>query len=270
MNFEDFFSGLIELQYQPDVTKDIAGTYGGACIDKAMRQYKIYLRGLGACRQAETLVTDTMEGLLHGYFSARSKVDGTDPCDPQRWLMQAYEYAATCLILVCWDLGLRFDAQFVADWKGRTEAVRAMYPRGLFIVDAMNTDKPRPFNKSGNAEDAGFTDAPELPKELDTDRARLLFKKAEGAGLMEPDGNGYKWLRPYTNRLLAYFLGKVYCGDGTYIDNITKETWVKRGSGYFPELAVERCFDRKDIGTARLQLERLPKGHELVDSLFAD
>lgn len=269
MDFEDFFSGLIELQYQPDVTKDIAGTYGGACIDKAMRQYKIYLRGLGACRQAEILVTDTMEGLLHGYFSARSKVDGTDPYDPQRWLMQAYEYAATCLILICWDLGLRFDAQFVADWKGRTEAVRAMYPRGLFIVDAMNTDKPRPFSKSGEAGAAGSMDAPELPKELDNDRARLLFKKAVAAGLMEPDGNGYKWLQPSTNRLLAYFLGKVYCDDSTYIDSVTKEEFVKRGSSYFPA-AVESFFDRKNIGTARLQLERLPSGHELVDRLFAD
>lgn len=264
MDFEDFFSGLIELQYQPDVTKDIAGTYGGACIYKAMRQYKIYLRGLGACRQAEILVTDTMEGLLHGYFSARSKVDGTDPCDPQRWLMQAYENAATYLILVCWDLGLRFDAQFVADWKGRTEAVRAMYPRGLFIVDAMNTDKPRPFSKSGKAEAAGSMDAPELPKELDTDRARLLFKKAEAAGLMKPDGNGYKWNG--TKALCAYFSERA----GEYLGLHKVETDNGKAAVWKP---FEKLFNLDNFKTCkqdRLKTGTLPKDSKIVDALFQE
>lgn len=52
----------------------------------------------------------------------------------------------------------------------------------------------------------------ELPKELDTDKARKYFAKAVEAGYMEKTANGYKWL--YGNNKgqvrLGYFCAKVY------------------------------------------------------------
>ena len=52
----------------------------------------------------------------------------------------------------------------------------------------------------------------ELPKELDTDKARKYFAKAVEAGYVEKTANGYKWL--YGNNKgqvrLGYFCAKVY------------------------------------------------------------
>ena len=115
---------------------------------------------------------------------------------------------------------------------------------------------------------------PELPDELNTDEAKKMFSKAVKAGLMQPlsNGSGYQWNK--SNVLLAYFCGKIYCGDGLEQDTVTKEWKVKRGSTFFHETALMSLFVNKggqaikNLGQSRLQMQRPPGGYKDIDRLF--
>lgn len=117
---------------------------------------------------------------------------------------------------------------------------------------------------------------PELPDELNTDEAKKLFPKAVKAGLMQPlsNGSGYQWNR--SNALLAYFCGKIYCGDTLKQEAITEEWKVKRGIGLLPEAALMSLFSNKEkqtiknLGQSRLQLDRPPIGYKDIDILFKE
>ena len=109
-------------------------------------------------------------------------------------------------------------------------------------------------------------DETEFPKELNIGNAIELFHKAIEVGLIELIDGKYHWTR--SNVLLAYFCGKIYCGDSFDIDPTTKEYVIKRGSAFFPETAICSLFGLKNLGQSRLQIERLPKGYEEIDRLF--
>ena len=117
---------------------------------------------------------------------------------------------------------------------------------------------------------------PELPDELNTDEAKKMFSKAVKAGLMQPlsNGSGYQWNK--SNVLLAYFCGKIYCGDGLEQDTVTKEWKVKRGSTFFHETALMSLFVNKggqaikNLGQSRLQMQRPPGGYKDIDRLFEE
>lgn len=124
--------------------------------------------------------------------------------------------------------------------------------------------------KKGNEEKK----LPELPDKLNTDKAKEMFPKAVKAGLMQPlsNGSGYQWNK--NNVLLAYFCGKIYCGDGLEQDTVTKEWMLKRGETFFPETDLMSFFVKKDnqaiknLGQSRLQMQRPPKGYKDIDRLF--
>ena len=115
---------------------------------------------------------------------------------------------------------------------------------------------------------------PEPPENLNTDKAKRLFKKAVEAGLMQPLNNmsGYQWNK--SNALLAYFCGKIYCGDSLKQDAITDEWILKRGGTFFPETDLMSFFVKKEnqaiknLGQSRLQMQRPPKGYKDIDRLF--
>lgn len=115
---------------------------------------------------------------------------------------------------------------------------------------------------------------PELPDKLNTEYAKKMFSKAVKAGLMYPlsEGKGYQWEK--SNVLLAYFCGKIYCGDGLARDEVTKEWKVKRGIELFPETDLMSFFvnrDRqaiKNLGQSRLQMINPPNGYKDIDKLF--
>lgn len=117
---------------------------------------------------------------------------------------------------------------------------------------------------------------PDLPDGLNTDEAKKLFPKAVKAGLMQPlsNGSGYQWNR--SNALLAYFCGKIYCGDILKQEAITEEWKVKRGIGFLPEAALMSLFFNKEkqaiknLGQSRLQLDRPPIGYKDIDILFEE
>lgn len=113
-----------------------------------------------------------------------------------------------------------------------------------------------------------------LPEELNTDKAKMIFSKAVKTGLMQPARNGrcYQWNK--SNALLAYLCGKIYCGDSLEQDAITQDLIVKRGNCFFPETALMALFVNKEqkhimnLGQSRLQLTRPPKGYENVERLY--
>ena len=110
---------------------------------------------------------------------------------------------------------------------------------------------------------------PEPPEDLNTDKAKRLFKKAVEAGFMQPlsNGKGYQWNR--SNALLAYFCGKIYCGDKLKQDTTTKDWMLKRGETFLPETDLMSFFVKKEnLGQSRLQMQRPPKGYKDIDSLF--
>ena len=111
-----------------------------------------------------------------------------------------------------------------------------------------------------------------LPDKLDTDDAKRLFSEAIKDNLMYIEGDKYVWCK--SNALLAYFCGRIYCGDTLIKEKVTGELVVKRNSTIFPESALMSLFYNKDgcpirnLGQSRLQLHYPPKEHETVDILF--
>lgn len=121
-------------------------------------------------------------------------------------------------------------------------------------------------------EEAVLEQQPTLPKELATDEAKAILSKAVAQNILRVANGKYIWNG--TNALLAYFCGRLWCGDEVVIDNITKEEVLKRGSGFFPEAHLQLIFCKpdgsglKNLGQSRRQLDRLPKGHEPITQLF--
>lgn len=111
-----------------------------------------------------------------------------------------------------------------------------------------------------------------LPSKLDKNDAKDLFCKAIEVKLMDIDGDKYVWNK--SNALLAYFCGRIYCGDTLIRENLTEEIIVKRNSTIFPESDLMSLFYNKNgcpirnLGQSRLQLYYPPKEHEKVDILF--
>ncbi|MDD2951981.1 MAG: hypothetical protein PHC95_02285 [Parabacteroides sp.] len=76
------------------------------------------------------------------------------------------------------------------------------------ILEEMGV-KPKPLPTEEQEQKA---DEPDLPSELNTERARKYFAKAIKVGYMERTGNGYKWLfgGDKGQARLGYFCNKVY------------------------------------------------------------
>ena len=99
------------------------------------------------------------------------------------------------------------------------------------------------------------------------DKGKSYFTRAIESGLMKQTSNGYEWLASQV--LLAYFCGKIYCGD--YVkENRMDSTWKAGNDAFFPEKALVKLFNRPNIGTSRRkQLDGTPpKGYQKIDELF--
>ncbi len=115
--------------------------------------------------------------------------------------------------------------------------------------------------------------SPTLPNELDTPKARIVFKKAIEKGYMTPKGNRYQWHQ--SNVLLAYLCGKLYSGDFIHKSKHLKDEY-KKGELPFPEKSINGLFyDRTDKALANIKesrngLSSSPKGYTLIDELFKE
>lgn len=107
----------------------------------------------------------------------------------------------------------------------------------------------------------------QLPEELDTPEAREIFEKAIKAGFIEKSETGYKWNG--SNALLSAFCGIVFCGDKVEIDKYLEEKYV-RNSTLFPDSALNKLFNLKNLGQSRLQLMTPPSGYEKIKKILFD
>ena len=110
----------------------------------------------------------------------------------------------------------------------------------------------------------------EVVETIDNDiieKGMPYFNLAIGAGLMKQTANGYEWTESQV--LLAYFCGKIYCGDYVKIGKMDS-TWKAGNDAFFPEKALGTLFNRPNIGTSRRkQLEGTPpKGYQKIEQLF--
>lgn len=99
------------------------------------------------------------------------------------------------------------------------------------------------------------------------DKGMPYFNLAIGAGLMKQTANGYEWTESQV--LLAYFCGKIYCGDYVKVGKMDS-TWKAGNEAFFPEKALGKLFSRPNIGISRRkQLEGTPpKGYQKIEQLF--
>ena len=99
------------------------------------------------------------------------------------------------------------------------------------------------------------------------DKGMPYFNLAIEAGLMRQTAIGYEWLESQV--LLAYFCGKIYCGDYVKVGKMDS-TWKAGNDAFFPEKALGSLFNRPNIATSRRkQLEGTPpKGYQKIEQLF--
>ena len=181
------------------------------------------------------------------------------------WLFKKLRYYPTDLQFIDKEL---YDAKIIVDVTLNLGVhVIGNYESSYGFFDAIEERREVLMKDSRGSEQKGVgQDETEFPKELNIGNAIELFHKAIEVGLIELIDGKYHWTR--SNVLLAYFCGKIYCGDSFDIDPTTKEYVIKRGSAFFPETAICSLFGLKNLGQSRLQIERLPKGYEEIDRLF--
>lgn len=99
------------------------------------------------------------------------------------------------------------------------------------------------------------------------DKGMPYFNLAIEAGLMRQTAIGYEWLESQV--LLAYFCGKIYCGDYVKVGKMDS-TWKAGNEAFFPEKALGKLFSCPNIGISRRkQLEGTPpKGYQRIEQLF--
>ena len=109
----------------------------------------------------------------------------------------------------------------------------------------------------------------QLPPRLDTGVARDIFSKAIEAGLMEENGDHYKWKQ--SKVLLAYMCGRIYCEDRPKYDRIENKTFWKFGrTEFFPESDLNELFEVTDLAQSRQNRKDspVPQGSDKIDELF--
>lgn len=97
------------------------------------------------------------------------------------------------------------------------------------------------------------------------------FSLAVSRSYMSPNGDGsYDWKLPKV--LLAYFLGRLFCGDYISTDNVAgREEWTS-GNKDFPEQQLCQLFGMQSISAnRRTRLGKvLPDGYEKIESIIEE
>jgi hypothetical protein len=106
----------------------------------------------------------------------------------------------------------------------------------------------------------------ELPKELQTSKAKALFQRAIDAGFVETNGNLYKWLGE-TKQLLAYFVERCsqYLGLSKKLD--------KDGNATTNWKVFEVAFNVAKLKNSKMDWLKVntkftPNGYEKIDLIF--
>ena len=111
-----------------------------------------------------------------------------------------------------------------------------------------------------------------LPMKVRKGMCMDVMEAAIGANLIEiTREGGLRWLSG-NNTLLAYFCGKMWCGDyGWYSRRKGMWLWQMGKKGEFPAAALNRLFGITTLKQTRKRRENmpLPEFFEIVDDLFS-
>ena len=109
-----------------------------------------------------------------------------------------------------------------------------------------------------------------LPKELKC-RVRDMgaLDRALHCGYIVQMADHWEWTAG-SKTLLAYFMGRLLCGDCPKRNKATGEWLWHEGKGRFPDRGLEELFGMGSLRSLRKNgfLSPLPQGHEMIDSLF--
>lgn len=104
---------------------------------------------------------------------------------------------------------------------------------------------------------------------LNTELARKVFVKAIEAGLIQEDGEHYKWTDHKV--LLSYMCGRIYCGDYPDDDEFNeKMIWRYGYDGFFPDSELNELFNQTNLAQSRQNRKdsQVPIGSQKIDDLF--
>ena len=95
------------------------------------------------------------------------------------------------------------------------------------------------------------------------DKGKPYFENAINEGFLVINGSNYQWKK--SKVLLAYFCGKIYCGD-----SIKNGTWIAGNEDFFPDKQLSSLFDSPQLGASRRKklMDNAPIGYKMIDRLF--
>ena len=98
-------------------------------------------------------------------------------------------------------------------------------------------------------------------------RDRRALERALERGYVVPQSDHWEWTAG-SKRLLAYFMGRLLCGDYPKWSH-GKGLWMQ-GEGTFPEKELKKLFGLGSLRSLRKNgfFSPLPQGSEMIDSLF--
>lgn len=109
-----------------------------------------------------------------------------------------------------------------------------------------------------------------LPKSLQGKYVVVdALDKAVQAGLICIEDGVWHWQHK-SKTLLAYFCGRVWCGDMPRIDPVTRLNIWRKGCMLFPDKELQQLFQINNLRLSRKQRIdcAVPEGAEVIDNLF--
>ena len=254
---EEFFKDIIE------ITPQVYNNAGMWCIDGniADKQTTERLKGTinseisrlifylmdKPLNDRVTILEWVTKDLLTGYYDTRFAMRkmNRETSEKLRGIMLLFENVLLRVILLADTLKIKYSDAFIQNWERRTN----YFPYG----DMMR--------KGIQSQDTG--QCLDIPKELNTHRAKKYFNKAIEAGIIAKTDTGYEKMK-ITKAQLAYFLELVFCRDDAGKDNHKD----------FPEKRLSILFGESRLGRARGQCadnkknNGKPKGYETIEKIF--
>ena len=102
-------------------------------------------------------------------------------------------------------------------------------------------------------------------------RVEVLWAALQEGYLCIADDGSWEWLLE-SKTLLAYFCGRMWCGDAAIYSNSAKGYIWQSGEQQFPRKELMALFGVRNLRTLREQryMALLPTGWQLVENVFSE
>lgn len=151
------------------------------------------------------------------------------------------------------------------------KALRGIYQNQRVLAEAIGVELPFTEGELLTPEEPRSRASEVLPPAL---RQAMLderaFEQAFAKGYIEVADKGQLCWRLDSNTLLAYFLGRLFCGDSAKWSRRKEQGMWMQGERAFPASALSRVFGVKHLKELRKNrlFSSLPQHHTWIDQLF--